>query len=62
VVAGLDIATVAEVTGRRPGTVRVVQHRALRRLAAALDPLRNDREEVDDGTERDALAPTHHPR
>jgi RNA polymerase sigma-70 factor (ECF subfamily) len=33
VVAGLDVAQVAEITGRRPGTVRVLQHRALRRLA-----------------------------
>ena len=37
VVAGLDVDTVAAVTGRRPGTVRVVQHRALRRLARALE-------------------------
>jgi DNA-directed RNA polymerase specialized sigma24 family protein len=29
---------VARVTGRRPGTVRVLQHRALRRLADRLDP------------------------
>lgn len=37
VVAGLDVEAVAEITGRRPGTVRVIQHRALKRLAAALD-------------------------
>ena len=36
VVGGLDVATVAEITGKRPGTVRVAQHRALRRLARAL--------------------------
>ena len=36
VVAGLDVAAVAELTGRRPGTVRVMQHRALKRLASAL--------------------------
>ncbi len=36
VVAGVDVATVAEITGRRPGTVRVMQHRALRRLAQEL--------------------------
>lgn len=33
VVAGLDVTQVAEITGKRPGTVRVLQHRALRRLA-----------------------------
>ena len=33
-VAGLDVDQVAEVLGKRPGTVRVLQHRALRRLAA----------------------------
>lgn len=33
VVAGLEVDQVAEITGRRPGTVRVLQHRALRRLA-----------------------------
>lgn len=37
VVAGLDVDEVASVTGKRPGTVRVVQHRALRRLAAGLE-------------------------
>ena len=36
VVAGLDVAEVAEITGRRPGTVRVMQHRALKRLADEL--------------------------
>lgn len=36
VVAGLDVETVASVTGKRPGTVRVAQHRALKRLAATL--------------------------
>jgi len=33
VVAGLTVEQVAEVTGRRAGTVRVIQHRALDRLA-----------------------------
>jgi RNA polymerase sigma-70 factor (ECF subfamily) len=32
-VAGLSVEDVAELTGRRPGTVRVLTHRALRRLA-----------------------------
>lgn len=40
VVAGLPVDEVAAITGRRPGTVRVLQHRALRRLAERLD---NDR-------------------
>lgn len=34
VVAGLDVAQVAEVMGRSPGSVRVLTHRALRRLSA----------------------------
>ena len=33
VVAGLSVEEVARLTGRRPGTVRVLQHRALKRLA-----------------------------
>lgn len=37
VVAGFDVETVAAIVGRRPGTVRVIQHRALRRLARLLD-------------------------
>ena len=37
VVAGLDVAQVATITGKRPGTVRVLAHRALRRLAQRLD-------------------------
>jgi RNA polymerase sigma-70 factor, ECF subfamily len=36
VVAGLDVARVSEILGKRPGTVRVLQHRALRRLAQLL--------------------------
>jgi RNA polymerase sigma-70 factor (ECF subfamily) len=38
VVAGLPVEDVAAVTGRKPGTVRVLQHRALRRLADRLEP------------------------
>ena len=38
VVAGLPVDDVAAITGRRPGTVRVLQHRALRRLAERLEP------------------------
>ena len=33
VVGGLDTAQIAAVLGKRPGAVRVLQHRALRRLA-----------------------------
>jgi RNA polymerase sigma-70 factor (ECF subfamily) len=33
VVAGLDVATVAELVGKKPGTVRVAVHRALKSLA-----------------------------
>jgi hypothetical protein len=37
VVAGLDVAEVAAITGKRPGNVRVLAHRALRHLAERLD-------------------------
>lgn len=36
VVAGLDVPAVAEIVGRRAGTVRVQSHRGLRRLAEIL--------------------------
>ncbi len=36
VVGGLPAEEVARVVGKRPGTVRVLQHRALRRLASQL--------------------------
>jgi RNA polymerase sigma-70 factor, ECF subfamily len=35
-VAGLPVAEVADLTGRSPGAVKLVQHRALRRLASLL--------------------------
>src|SRR4029450_1411604 len=34
--AGLDVTRVAELMGKRPGTVRVLTHRGLRRLAERL--------------------------
>lgn len=34
VIAGLDVAVVADLLGRTPGSVRVTAHRGLRRLAA----------------------------
>jgi len=37
VVAGLPVEDVAALTGRKPGTVRVLQHRALRRLADRIE-------------------------
>jgi RNA polymerase sigma-70 factor, ECF subfamily len=37
VVAGLDVATTAQVVGKRPGSVRVATMRGLRRLAAHPD-------------------------
>ena len=37
VVADLDVATVAAILGKRPGAVRVLAHRGLRRLAERLD-------------------------
>lgn len=36
VVAGLDVARVAAIMGKRPGAVRVLTHRGLRRLAGRL--------------------------
>jgi len=33
ILAGLDVDQVAEILDKRPGTIRVLQHRALRRLA-----------------------------
>lgn len=36
VVGGLSVDEVARITGRKPGTVRVMQHRALHRLAETL--------------------------
>ncbi len=35
-VAGLSVAEVADVVGRRPGAVRILAHRGLRRLAEEL--------------------------
>ena len=41
VVAGLDLEQVAKILDRRPGTVRVLQHRALKKLARefSLEPV-----------------------
>jgi RNA polymerase sigma-70 factor, ECF subfamily len=36
VIGDLDVEAVANIVGRRPGTVRVLHHRALRRLARIL--------------------------
>jgi RNA polymerase sigma-70 factor (ECF subfamily) len=36
VLAGLDVTQVASILGKRPGAVRVLQHRGLRRLAERL--------------------------
>lgn len=37
IVADLDVATVAKIVGKRPGTVRVLSHRGLRELARRLE-------------------------
>lgn len=37
-VGGLPVAEVADLTGRSPGAVRVLQHRAIRRLVSLLTP------------------------
>jgi RNA polymerase sigma-70 factor, ECF subfamily len=38
VVAGLGVDQVASLLGKRPGTVRVLTHRGLRKLAERLGP------------------------
>jgi RNA polymerase sigma-70 factor (ECF subfamily) len=38
VLGGLDVGEVATIMGKRPGTVRVLQHRGLRRLAEQIAP------------------------
>jgi RNA polymerase sigma-70 factor (ECF subfamily) len=38
VLGGLPVDEVAQILGKRPGTIRVTQHRALRRLAGELTP------------------------
>ena len=47
VVAGLSADQVGKVLGKRPGTIRVLQHRALRRLAAQL--IGKGPDDADDG-------------
>lgn len=48
VVAGLDVAAVAKIVGKRPGTVRVAVHRALKTLAQrpGVKALEDDEREV----------------
>jgi RNA polymerase sigma-70 factor, ECF subfamily len=50
VIAGLDAAEVAEITGKRPGTVRALAHRGLRRLGEQLEAAstRSGRQAPDD--------------
>jgi RNA polymerase sigma-70 factor, ECF subfamily len=57
VVGGLDVEEVARIVGRRPGTVRVMQHRALQKLAKKLDEIGNGEEVRGDGAPRDAHTP-----
>ncbi|MCL4446587.1 MAG: RNA polymerase sigma factor [Actinobacteria bacterium] len=38
VLGGLNISEVAELLGKRPGSIRVAQHRALKRLSETLTP------------------------
>jgi RNA polymerase sigma-70 factor (ECF subfamily) len=44
VIAGLDVAQVADILGKRPGAVRVLAHRGLQTLAARLDDPKRARE------------------
>jgi RNA polymerase sigma-70 factor (ECF subfamily) len=46
VLAGLDVARVAAMVGKRPGTVRMLQHRGLNRLRELLAPVEPDRQGV----------------
>jgi RNA polymerase sigma-70 factor (ECF subfamily) len=46
VVAGLDAEHVGRIVGKRAGTVRVLQHRGLRRLAEMLDAVRPQTRDV----------------
>ncbi len=39
VIAGLDVEQVCRIVGKRPGAVRVLAHRGLRRLAERLERL-----------------------
>jgi RNA polymerase sigma-70 factor (ECF subfamily) len=41
VLGGLDVDQVAAIVGKRPGAVRVLQHRGLRRLAAIVEEVRS---------------------
>jgi RNA polymerase sigma-70 factor (ECF subfamily) len=43
-VAGLDVERVAQIVGKTPGSVRVLSHRGLRRLATLLEPPVTNRE------------------
>ena len=48
-VAGLDVPHVAKVVGKRPGTVRVIAHRGLKRLAELLGVRQSRPEDEDTG-------------
>lgn len=58
VVAGLTVSEVADIVGRRPGTVSVLQHRALRRLARQLQDSDLGRREEGTTTSRSYSGPT----
>ena len=38
VIAGLDVPAVAEIMGKKPGSIRVLVHRGLRTLAGNIEP------------------------
>jgi RNA polymerase sigma-70 factor (ECF subfamily) len=46
VLAGLDVARVANIIGKRPGNVRVLQHRGLQRLRDLLASVERDQQDV----------------
>ena len=50
-VAGLPVSVVAEIMGRPPGTVRVLCHRGLRRLARTLEGIVPDKARIPRPTE-----------
>jgi RNA polymerase sigma-70 factor, ECF subfamily len=56
-VADLDVQRTADLLGKQPGAVRVLSHRGLHRLRAALDAMPGHRSREASGSPSDAAAP-----
>ena len=54
-VAGLSVSAVAEIMGRPPGTVRVLCHRGLRRLAHTLEGIAPDKDSPEMNSQADEV-------